>query len=115
MGLAPGQLMVLPISRTMCGGRPAANIMDSKPFVNVMPFGMCISMANPQVAAATAAAFGVLVPMPCQPMTPAPWAPGSPTVLVANMPALTNTCMLTCMWGGVISIIVPGQFQTMAP
>jgi hypothetical protein len=114
-GLAPSSLMVLPVNRTMCGGVPAANIMDSVPDENILPFGMCISMANPEVAAATAAALGVLVPMPCEPMTPEPWAPGSPTVLVAKMPALTNTCMLTCMWGGEISILVPGQFQAMAP
>jgi hypothetical protein len=114
-GVAPSSLMVLPISRTIAGGVPAANIMDSKPLVNVMPFGMCQSMANPMVAAATAAALGALVPMPCIPMTMAPWVPGSPTVLVGNMPALTNSCKLMCNWGGIISITMPGQFQTMVP
>jgi hypothetical protein len=47
--------------------------------------------------------------MPCIPITPAPWAPGSPTVLIANMPALNNTCKLNCIWGGVISISQAGQ------
>ena len=40
---------------------PAANIMDHVPMVNIMPFGMCITPSNPAVAAATAAALGVLI------------------------------------------------------
>jgi hypothetical protein len=80
------------------------------PMLNIMPFGMCNSIANPMVAAATAAALGVLTPMPCIPATAAPWVPGSPTVLIANMPALNNSSKLMCMWAGVISINVPGQF-----
>ena len=56
MGMAPSTLMVLPVNRVLCGGPPAANIMDNKPFVNILPFGMCMSPANPAVAAATAAA-----------------------------------------------------------
>jgi hypothetical protein len=114
-GVAPGALMVIPISRVMAGGPPAANIMDNKPMANVMPFGMCQSMANPMVAAATAAALGVVVPMPCIPMTMAPWVPGAPTVLLGNMPALNNSSKLMCMWGGVISINLPGQFTVMVP
>ncbi|NDG40319.1 MAG: DUF4280 domain-containing protein [Betaproteobacteria bacterium] len=113
-GVAPGTLMVLPLNLVMTG-MPDANIMDNKPMVNVMPFVMCQSMANPMVAAATAAALGVLVPMPCIPMTTAPWLPGAPTVLIGNMPALNNSSKLMCMWGGVISINVPGQFTVMVP
>ena len=48
--------------------------MDNQPIANIAPFGVCISLANPAVAAATAAAMGVLVPLPCMPVTPAPWA-----------------------------------------
>ena len=94
-GAAPSVLMVLPKNLTMTTDQPQANIMDNIPMMNIMPFGMCMSLANPMVASATAAALGVLTPMPCIPVTAAPWAPGSPTVLVANMPALQNTskCM----------------------
>lgn len=113
-GLAPSTLMVIPINRVMTG-TPAANIMDNKPMVNVMPFGMCQSLANPMVVSATAAALGVLVPMPCIPMTMAPWMPGAPTVMLGNMPTLNNSSKLMCMWGGVISINVPGQFTVMVP
>jgi hypothetical protein len=114
-GVAPSSLMVLPVNRTMCGGPPQANIMDFAPMVNVLPFGMCQSPANPMVAAATAAALGVLTPMPCIPVPAGPWIPGSPTVLVGNMPALNNSCKLMCSWGGVISINVPGQFTVQVP
>ncbi len=113
-GVAPSTLSVLPLNRTMTGA-PAANIMDNKPMMNVPPFGMCNSMANPMVIAATAAALGALTPMPCIPMTMAPWVPGAPTVLIGNMPALNNSSKLMCMWGGVIQILVPGQFTTMIP
>ena len=39
----------------------------------------------------------------------APWSPGSPTVLVAHMPALNNSSTLTCAWGGTISFVDAGQ------
>jgi hypothetical protein len=83
--------------------------MDSKPMANIMPFAMCITPSNPQVAAATAAAFGVLTPMPCIPVITAPWMPGSLTVRMGGQAALNNTCQLMCAWGGVITIASPGQ------
>ncbi len=113
-GLAPCSFTVLPVNRVKTA-MPIANIMDNKPFMNIMPFGMCTSPANPTVAAATAAALGVLTPMPCIPVTPAPWAPGSPTVLVAGMPALNNNSRLMCTWGGIIEVISPGQFTINVP
>ncbi len=113
-GMAPSALMVLPQNRTMTG-TPDANIMDNKPMLNILPFGMCSSPSNPTVAAATAAALGVLTPMPCVPVTPAPWVPGSPTVLIASMPALNNSSKLMCAWGGVIQIVNPGQTTVMVP
>lgn len=111
-GMAPTPLNVLPVNRTILNNLPMANIMDNKPFVNIMPFGMCNSIANPTVAAATAAALGVLTPMPCIPTTVAPWMPGSPTVIVGNAPALTAQSQLMCAWGGVIQISFPGQVTT---
>jgi len=108
-GAAPGTLTVLPANKTMSSNQPAANIMDHQPNVNIAPFGMCLSIANPQVAAATSAAMGVLTPQPCIPMTMTPWAPGAPKTMIANMPALHDGCMCNCMWGGVIKVVFPGQ------
>lgn len=111
-GEAPSTLIVLPENRVMTSSMPAATIMDHIPLENILPFGMCSSLANPVVAAATIAAFGALTPMPCIPATIAPWTPGTEDVLIANMPSLNNTCTLMCMWAGEITISQAGQVQT---
>lgn len=113
-GVAPSALVVLPENKTLAG-TPAATIMDHVPMKNIVPFGMCNSPANPTVASATAAAMGVLTPMPCVPVTSAPWVPGSPTVLIGNMPALNKTSVCMCNWGGVIQITAPSQATTQVP
>jgi hypothetical protein len=115
MGAAPSSLVVLPVNKVTCEGPPAANIMDHKPMVNILPFGVCMSPANPTVAAATAAALGVLTPMPCIPMTAAPWITGAPTVTIGGMPALDNISKCMCNWGGVIMFTMPGTVKTMIP
>lgn len=114
-GVAPSSLVVLPVNRMMSSNQPAANIMDHKPLVNIQPFGMCSCPANPTVASATTAAAGVLTPMPCIPATSSPWVPGSPTVMLANQPVLNDTSICMCNWGGVIKVIMPGQFTEMVP
>ncbi len=114
-GTTPSSLVVTPEGRTLTSSVPAATIMDNVPMKNIMPFGMCSSLANPQVASATAAAQGVLTPQPCIPVTAAPWAPGSPTVMIGNKPALNNSCKLMCNWGGVISVNSAGQVKTNVP
>ena len=113
-GMAPSTLNVLPANKVI-SSMPIATIMDNVPMTNIMPFGMCTSMANPQVAAATAAALGVLTPMPCMPVIAAPWAPGSPTVMIANKPALNNSSKCMCNWGGVIQITNPGTTNIRVP
>lgn len=114
-GVAPSTLTVLPVNRVLTSNQPAATIMDHVPMVNVMPFGVCMTPSNPAVAAATAAALGVLTPQPCIPVTVAPWAPGVVNVLEGGLPVLDNTCVLNCLWGGVIQVIQPGQFTHQVP
>lgn len=112
MGAAPSTLQVLPVRTVLCSKMLAANIGDFAPMVNIASFGMCISPANPAVAAATAAALGVLTPMPCIPATTGPWTPGAPTILLDGMPALDNSSICMCAYAGVISIVSPGQVET---
>lgn len=112
-GVAPSSLITTPGQNLVCN-LPPATIMDFKPMANIPPFGMCTSIANPTVAAATSAALGVLTPMPCVPVT-TPWAPGSPTNMVGTFPALSNTSKCMCSWGGVIQILSPGQFTIQVP
>ena len=105
-GLSPGQLVGT--SPVMIGGAPALTIKDAAPFVNIMPCGMCNSMANPAVASATAAAFGVLTPQPCTPVPAGIWICGG-TPLICGAPGLSTDGTLTCAYGGSISIRDPGQ------
>ncbi|GFM75439.1 MULTISPECIES: DUF4280 domain-containing protein [Pseudomonas] len=115
-GAAPTVLNVLPTNRVLTSSMPAATIMDHIPLVNIPTFGMCMSTANPMVIAATAAALGVLTPMPCIPATASPWIPGgAPTVLLGGMPAIDSNSMLMCNWAGVIKIVMPGQVQMLIP
>lgn len=113
-GVAPSSLMVTPENKVV-SMMPLATIMDNVPMKNILPFGMCSSLANPQVAAATTAALGVLTPMPCIPVVSAPWVPGSPTVLIGNKPALNQNSKLICNWGGVIQINSPGTGNIQVP
>jgi hypothetical protein len=112
-GMAPSTLMVV-APRALVEGRPVATIMDIAPMVNIVPFAMCMSLSNPTVAAATAAALGVLTPMPCVPVIPAPWTPMAPQTLWAKQPALVAGSTCSCAYGGLINIGFPGTTRTMA-
>lgn len=111
-GTAPSNLKVT--SQTICtvGGQPAATIQDAQGMVNIQSFGMCSSLANPQVAAATAAALGVLTPQPCMPMTSGTWIPTSPATMIGGNPCLTSDCKVMCTNGaGTIEVKYPGQLM----
>jgi hypothetical protein len=111
-GASPATVSILPVHQVM-GDAPEANITDVAPVVNVCPFGACSSLANPVVAAATAAALGVLTPMPCVPVPSGSWLPGTPKTLLKGAPALDASSKLLCAWGGVIQVINPGQSKVL--
>jgi len=108
-GTSAASLVIMPVNRTICDQQPEATIQDFVPLMNILPFGMCSSPSNPQVAAATAAAMGVLTPQPCIPATVSPWTPGDPTVLVNNIPALNDSSTCNCLWTGAITITDAGE------
>ena len=109
-GDAPVPLTVLPANKVL-ESMPVGNIADTIPMGNIMTFGTCKSMMNPQVIAATAAAFGVLTPMPCIPVTGIPWTPGSVMALIGSMPSIDNTSIAMCTWGGAINVTFAGQVK----
>lgn len=114
-GTSPASLSVPPVNRVDASQQNSATIQDHVPMLNIPPFGMCQCPANPEVAAATAAALGVLTPQPCIPATASPWTPGAPTVLINEQPALDDSSICLCMWGGVISITDAGQTAKQIP
>ena len=109
-GITPYALIVLPDKMVLSGNMPVATISDSA-VVNVATFGMCSAPSNPEVAAATAAALGVLTPMPCVPVL-TPWIPVS-TTLVGGEPAVTASCQTMCAYGGVVEILPGGGANTL--
>ncbi|MCY1078671.1 DUF4280 domain-containing protein [Archangium lansingense] len=100
-GAAPSTLVVPPTNKVLAT-TPAANIMDHMPMANIPSFGMCNSKGNPAVTPVTPI-------VPCTPVTVTPWSPGCPKVLIGNMPALESNSTCKCMWGGVITVVKPGQ------
>ncbi len=111
-GMAPSTFSVLDPMRPKLMNMAIGNIMDNKPMVNIPPFGMCQSMANPTVASATAAAMGTLTPMPCVPVIAAPWNPGAKAKF-CNFPGLLNNAKCMCNWGGQITVTMPGPVAPM--
>lgn len=110
-GMTPAPLNVVIPLRPTIQGKLMANIMDFIPMVNIPSFGMCRSQANPTVASATAAAMGVLTPMPCVPVITSPWSPGA-SEKVSFQPALMDNAKCLCTWGGQIEITNPGNSST---
>ena len=86
----------------------AAGVVTDVAAANIATFGMCMSMSNPQVAAATAAAQTVLTPQPCQPVL-SPWSPGSAQVTVGGTSALDDSSQCSCTWGGAVTVSDAGQ------
>lgn len=107
-GNAPVPIMVLP-DKKVNSMLPVAVQTDHIPLLNILPFGMCSNPANPMVIAATAAAMGVLTPVPCVPCTVENWTEVSEKVKVKGKQALNMDSKLKCLYGGNIQVAAPLQ------
>ena len=95
-------------SGTQTSATSPAGVVSDIGTANVPPFGLCMSLSNPQVASATSAAGGVLTPQPCQPVL-APWTPGATRVTIGEVAALDDASQCTCAWAGVVTVGSAGQ------
>lgn len=105
LGTATSLLRIPAVGAVTAGGLPVATTADHKAMVNVQPFGVCISPTNPGGGPNRQ-------PPPCVPVIVTPWIPGSPNVRTGNVPILNHTCQCQCQWGGMVSILSPGQQTT---
>ena len=106
-GSAPARLTILPRLEDDGFAHTTATVDDTTPIVNIAPFAMCASPANPEVAGLSEET-GTLTPVPCMPAISTPWIPGSSALLVDGQPVLTADSSCMCMWNGPITILMPG-------
>ena len=108
-GTTPASLTVTSQSTILAEGKPVATIQDAAPNINISSCGMCSSLANPQVASATAAALGVLTPQPCIPVVAGTWIATQTKCIINGKPCLTSDANAICSYGGILSIVDSGQ------
>lgn len=110
-GVAPCPFQALS-NTSVLAGLPVGTMQDIS-LGSIPTFGMCQSLANPMVASATAAALGVLTPMPCIPVIAGPWMITGPTVQLKGSTVLTMDAKAMCAYGGIIQFIsTPAQKVT---
>ena len=113
-GTVPANLTATSQQTVLMDGKPVATIVDCQPGANLTPFGLCTSLANPAVAAATAAALGVLTPQPCTMAPAGTWRPTQTTVVAGGKPCLMNDSSLLCSIGmGNITPVQPAQMKVL--
>jgi hypothetical protein len=109
MGAAPATFAATGVEVST---RTPAGVVSDTTMASVASFGLCQSPSNPQVAAATAAASGVLTPQPCVPLITGPWTPGAGRVMLSGVAALDDASQCSCTWGGSITVSSAGQTDT---
>lgn len=104
MGKTPVPLVVEPEGSLVTAGASLATVMDFVSMVNIATFGLCNSPGNPATLNPSGTA-------PCVPAVGAPWSPGSASVTVNGLPALTSdsVCFCALSGGAPIEITSPGQ------
>lgn len=94
LGSAPSKLKVVRPGLLIMN-KLEANIMDSKPNTNIMPFGNCKCSSCKNKA--------------CVPATSGPWIQVIPSVKGRSGVSLLQPATIKCSHGGVITIVNPGQ------
>lgn len=111
MGTATSRLIVLR-RNYKAQVNALANVMDFQGVTNIMPFGVCVSPANPMVQLALGA------PQPCLPVIAGPWTPGCSYVnqilegTTAPIASLTADSTCQCTHAGQIAIVNPNTMIT---
>lgn len=108
MGTSCPKLIATPKNVSLTG-KEQANVADYVSMKNVPSFGRCRSLGYPPTASATAANHGTLTPMPCVPGTCPKWQTVDEDSLICGEAALLEPATLRCVYGGIISIVNPGQ------
>ena len=94
LGTETSELQV-PIFHGVSGqNKNQANITDSKPIFNILPFCMC-KRVDP--------------PVPCIPVVIMKWLNGQPDCVLDYELALLEKCIVPCCQGGIIRIKKCGQ------
>ena len=105
-GVGPSNYLSTRVN-VLVGNKPGANILDSNPFINHLPFPGCTNPANP-----TAAASFYIPPYVCIPAG-APYIPTKPNIILQKAPinVLNSKSFCQTAVGGIIQFIAPGQIK----
>lgn len=111
-GLMTSILNVSDLTRPSIGTNKMATLADNS-MTHVPSFGMCTSINNPEVQAATMAAMGTLTPAPCPGMLAAGYWMATQFNNVIHDTSfrhfLQQDCVLYCQYLGCVQIVHSGQ------
>lgn len=105
-------IMVVDPTRKMKSDGQKVVIESDTSIENIKTFGMCNNLCNPSVAEATAAAQGVLTPMPCKPSLVGRWQRNVKKISVNGKKVVSKKSTLKCAFGGCISIVSANAHKT---
>lgn len=92
-GSAPSNLSILPIKQIFLNDKPIAVVSDTKPMVNIKPFGVCLRQQYPP---------------PCTPNISGKWD-NEIKHFICSEPTASTKSTCKCSFGGTISIVQEGQ------
>ena len=103
-GSNPCPLIIVDTLRKMKSDGKSVAIATDTNVANISTFGMCNNINNPMVAAATAAAQGVLTSAPCIPVVIGTWDNTVNKILINGIAVVGENSTLNCTYGGCIKL-----------